>query len=403
MNDCYRLTVAELKALLALHQVPGRSRFTTKPQICYELIRLGLLPPSPSPALTPTPTQTPAPTPTSTSTPTPTPTPAPTQTPTPVSTSISTPVPIPTPTSTLRYITRPLQQLSRQPLSQRGVEEKTVTQEELNDRRLLQQAVPKASSIELQTSPGPIISARSRRETPEQRSRRETPEQRRRRAEILRQQEILMRQRNEKEQEIQQKLTNIINRNRDQLIRTCLKYRVSELVERTQGKQEQGGSKEEEICRDEELWRALMRYDYKTDQKLVDNSSWFNNYRILRTKDVALNRLITAQNISQVLKRGMPRLMISKEALEYLQNYLKQVVNILIILPNDKEIVIEFLQDYFELSPNLLQHVLIKYNNISQFPTIINALLEQIGNRGRKQVGTNLYIDVVKMRQIVEE
>ena len=430
MNECYQLTVAELKGLLLLYQVPGRSRFTTKSQICDELIRLGIfprglappstlaatLPPLIPPAFSASPTPAAAATtlipPAFSAPPTPATATAPlippafSAAPAPAAPLIppafsappaSSPAPAasPTapPTSTIRYIPRPLPQRSRQQVTKPI--EKTLTQQELNEQILLQQTGPMSPSA-LSVPSAPLTPSVP---TVPKRVRRGTPEQRRRREEMKRQQEILMRQRVEKEHAIQQKLMTVINKNRDQLISTCLKYRASELVEKTQGKQEQGGSAEEEYCRDEELWKALVQHDYKTDEKLVLSSSWFNNYRLFRTKDLALNKLITVPAISQVLKRGMPKLVIAKEASEYLQNYLKHIVSILIVLPNNNAVVTDFISDYFP--PTLRQQLLNKYATVPQFPPIINELIEQIGIRVRKESGQ--YIDGNKMRQIVSE
>ena len=331
MDDCLFLSYRDLKALLTHHNVPGRSRFTTKQDMCEELVRLGLplstsLPPPPNrraPRASTPRASTPRP-------------------PSPDSPSYNI-------DDCLSFSYHDLKSI----LSHYNVPYRSkLTTKDTMCQELLKRNLPLSSSSSPAQTRAPQTRTQQTRTQQTRSPQTRSPQTRAPRASQSRQEspvvpdmsrlDLLPR---ELQLEILKKLDS------ETLLEVC---RVNKAFAN--------------LCRDEQLWSRFAQEDFGTSTKLVESESWYSNYRIFRARKRQFFNLFSPTNLDRFLRIYTVPVTITDDAVDYLLELFKPMINELITMPNTPNKLREFVDTYF---PESLRNEILRHYQQSQHETSI--------------------------------
>ena len=121
------------------------------------------------------------------------------------------------------------------------------------------------------------------------------------------------------------------------------------------------------LCRDEQLWRHLVEQDFGTSTKLVGNESWYANYRIFSRRQKFLD-LFTPEAFEPSLTIYNVPATITDDAMEYLRELFKPMIDELITMPNTPNQIREFINIDI---PESLRNEMLRYYQQTQDETWI--------------------------------
>ena len=157
------------------------------------------------------------------------------------------------------------------------------------------------------------------------------------------------------------------------------------------------------LCRDEQLWQHFAQRDFNTSTKLLRNATWYDNYRIFTRRQHKLLNLLTPDEIKRYAGfHPNDPIIITEEAANYLHELFRPMINGLAIISNRRDQVLQFVKNYF---PEPLKRELLRYYTagvddaaIIMFfvNEIINQLLEYNDIESDPNVTAAMIYDIVK-------
>ena len=338
LNDCFSLTVADLRQILVQNRVPGRSRLTTKQAICSELLRIGLF----------------------------------------------------------HRFEQPIQQLPvQQPSIQPPIQSQPVQQQNLFDDIQSQlnnlNIQEPTEAIEAEFGNLNISNLQQQTNNPELEF--ENLQSQLTQLNVSDAQNVIENATQNLVSEVQMEIPAEIASIQIENLPLNLRLRIlSQLDRLTLIRICELGRNWSSICRDESLWQQLVLADFgqykwgRTLPKIISNASWYANYKVYLWRQRLFMRRLSEKNILRLLNFYQDELTITPAALQLLQEVLTPWVLQFSRIPNIPDLIIPYLtRRLWRLAPGVINEYQQAQDPLAVVDLVITYLIFVAGNFALRQ------------------